>query len=84
MERHSKMEAKRRKAGFGRVKFYGQVKSIEEIAQISKGIESLPLKSEERAAGLEDLCVYALSSKENLETARSLDFGRIAANSLGS
>lgn len=84
MERHSKMEAKRRKAGFGRIKFYGQVKSIEEIAQIRKGIESMPLKSEERAAGLEDLCIFASSSKENLETARLLEFGRIAANSLSS
>ena len=60
------MEAKRKKTGYGRLKFYGQVKPINEIVQISKLIVNLPLKSEERAASLEDLCVFATSSKEAL------------------
>ena len=59
VERASKQEAKRTKVGFGRVKFYGEAKTLNEIVHLTKTIDSMSLKSEEKAAALEDLCVFA-------------------------
>jgi hypothetical protein len=84
LERLEISNAKRIKTKYRRMKFIGEPKSFQEILNLMNGMDSYPLKSKERLAALEEFCIYANASEENLEKLRTLNGARHAAKSLAS
>ena len=58
------------------MKFIGEPKSFQEILGLMGSLDSYPLKSRERLAALEEFCIYAHSSEENLDKLRTLNGAR--------
>lgn len=84
LERLEISNAKRIKTKFKRMKFVGEPKSFQDILNMMNQMETYPLKSRERLAALEEFCIYANASFENLEKLRTLSCARHAAKSLAS
>ena len=84
LERLEISNAKRIKTKYKRMKFIGEPKSFQEILTLMSAMENYPLKSKERTGALEEFCIYANSSDENLDKLRTLNGARHAAKSLSS
>ena len=84
LERLEISNAKRIKTKYRRMKFIGEPKIFQDILNLMNGIDGYPLKSKERLAALEEFCIYANASDENLEKLRTLNGARHAAKSLAS
>ena len=84
LERLEISNARRIKTKYKRMKFIGEPKSFQEILNLMSSLDTYPLKSKERMAALEEFCIYANSTEENLEKLRTLNGARHAAKSLAS
>lgn len=84
LERLEISNARRIKTKYKRMKFIGDPKTFSEILGLMNNMETYPLKSKERLAALEEFCIFANATGENLDKLRNINGPRHAAKSLAS
>lgn len=84
LERLEIANARRIKTKFKRLKFIGQPKTYSEIIALLNVLDTYPLKSKERLATLEELCIFCNGGQENILKVRFSQGIKHAAKSLTS